>query len=125
VVIRRVACLRGVQPRAKRDFVVAGFHQIFVYKPGTEPGDIVVPDSPPNLFINDFNNLYYLGVNPGLNFPPTPQPPGVPPLPAGVSTAPNRVESVTFSTRETYLVICNVNPHFRDGMFAFVKVGGG
>jgi len=107
------------------NFVVAGFHQIFVYKPGTEPGDIVVPAFPPNLFINDFNNLYYLGVNPGPNPPPSPLPPGVPALPAGVSSAPNRVESVTFSTRGTYLVICNVNPHFRDGMFALVKVGGG
>ena len=107
------------------NFVVAGFHQIFVYKPGTRPDDIVVPAFPPNLFINDFNNLYYLGVNPGPNPPPSPLPPGVPPLPADVSSAENRVESVSFTRRGTYLVICNVNPHFRDGMFAFVRVGGG
>jgi len=107
------------------NFAVAGFHQIFVYKPGTQPDDIVVPAFPPNLFINDFNNLYYLGINPGPNPPPSPLPPGVPPLPAGTSNSQNRVESVSFTSRGTYLVICNVNPHFRDGMFAFVKVGGG
>jgi plastocyanin len=106
------------------NFVVAGFHQIFVYKPGTKPEDITVPAFPPNLFINDFDNLFYLGVNPGPNPPPSPLPPGVPPLPAGTSDAQNRVESVSFPTPGTYLVICNVNPHFRDGMFAFVRVGG-
>ncbi len=60
------------------NFVVAGFHQIFVYKPGTGPEDIVVPPFIPpntNLFINDFSNLYYLGVNPGPNPPPVPLPP--------------------------------------------------
>jgi hypothetical protein len=107
------------------DFVVGGFHQIFVYKPGTKPEDITVPAFPPNLFINDFDNLYYLGADPGGNPPPNPLPPGVPPLPRGVSSGPNRVESVTFSTPGTYLVICNVTSHFRDGMFAFVNVGGG
>ena len=107
------------------NFVVSGFHQIFVYKPGTQPEDLVVPAFPPNLFINDFNNLYYLGINPGPNPPPNPLPPGVPPLPAGTSNAENRVESVSFSTRGTYLVICNVTPLFNDGMYALVKVGGG
>jgi plastocyanin len=106
------------------NFVVAGFHQIFVYKPGTEPEDLTVPPFPGPLFINDFDNLYYLGVNPGPNPPPNPLPPGILPLPAGVSNAENRMESVSFSTPGTYLVICNVNPHFRDGMFAFIKVGG-
>ena len=106
------------------NFAVAGFHQIFVYKPGTNPEDIDVPAFPPNVFINDFDNLYYLGINPGPNPPPNPLPPGVPPLPAGASSAENRVESVSFPTQGTYLVICNVNPHFRDGMYAFIKVGG-
>jgi hypothetical protein len=32
------------------NFVVAGFHQIFVYKPGTQPEDIVVPAFPPQPF---------------------------------------------------------------------------
>lgn len=106
------------------NFVVAGFHQIFVYQPGTQPEDITVPAFPPNLFINDFDNLYYLGINPGPNPPPSPLPPGVQGPPPDTSSAPNRVESVSFSTPGTYLVICNVTPHFNDGMFAFIKVGG-
>jgi hypothetical protein len=45
----------------------AGFHQIAVYNPGTEPENIVVPPSPPpptNAFINDPTNRFYLGINP-------------------------------------------------------------
>src|SRR6266567_3324126 len=34
-------------------FLVAGFHQVVVYKPGTKPGDIVVPAA--GTFINDAN----------------------------------------------------------------------
>lgn len=104
------------------NFVVSGFHQVYVYRPGTEPENIVVP--PAGLFINDFNNLYYLGINPGPNPPPSPLPPGVPPIPANASNAPNRVESVSFNEPGTYLVICNVRPHFLDGMIAFVRVTG-
>jgi hypothetical protein len=43
-------------------FLVAGFHQVVVYKPGTEPGDIQVPAS--GTFINDPTNQFYLGINP-------------------------------------------------------------
>ncbi len=35
-------------------FLVAGFHQVVVYKPGTQPEDILVPGS--GTFINDPNN---------------------------------------------------------------------
>src|SRR5215831_14376974 len=38
-------------------FLVAGFHQPVVYRPGTEPGDIVVPAS--GTFINDPTNRFY------------------------------------------------------------------
>jgi plastocyanin len=34
----------------------------------------------------------------------------------------NRIESVAFTEPGTYLVICNVTPHFLDGMYAWVKV---
>ena len=34
----------------------------------------------------------------------------------------NRMEAVSFPEPGAYLVICNVNPHFRDGMYAYVKV---
>ena len=34
----------------------------------------------------------------------------------------NRMEAVSFPEPGTYLVICNVNPHFRDGMYAYAYV---
>ena len=99
--------------RVKKDgvvnFVVAGFHQIFVYDRGVEPEDIVVPAE--GTFVNDLSKpLIYQGLSPV----------GV--APAGFSNARNRVESVSFAKRGTYLVICNVRNHFLGGMYAFVKV---
>jgi hypothetical protein len=109
-------------------FLVAGFHQVVVYKPGTQPDDIVIPPGAP-LFINDATDRFYLGIPPGggpLNTPGTIVP---------FSNSQNRVESVSFpasvgtgtpssekAEKGTYLVICNVRQHFLDGMFAFVKV---
>ena len=104
------------------NFILAGFHQIFVYLPGTRPEDIK-PSFPPNLFINEFNNLYYAGINPdGAN--PVPPPASVPSGSAAgpVSNNRNRTESVSFSEPGKYLVICNVAPHFIGGMYAWVKV---
>jgi hypothetical protein len=118
-------------------FLVAGFHQVAVYKPGTKPQDIVVPDS--GTFINDAHNRFYLGINPAggpTNTQATPENPIV----TGSDTrsnAQNRLESVGFPAEEgvgtnmvaspkaepgIYLVICNVRGHFLDGMFAFVEV---
>jgi len=109
-------------------FLVAGFHQPVVYKPGTKPGDIMVPTT--GAFINDPTNRFYLGINPAggpLNTPATIDP----------SNARNRVESVGFPATEgivggvvvsakaepgIYLVICNVKQHFQTGMFGFVEV---
>ena len=96
------------------NFVVAGFHQIFVYNPGTKANDIVVP--PSGTFINDIFNLYYAGIVPA----------GGPPNTAATvnpSNAQNRVEPVFFDTPGTYLVICNVRGHFLNGMYAYVVVG--
>ena len=102
------------------NFVVAGFHQIFIYLPGTRPEDII-PNFPANLFINEFNNLYYAGINPaGAN--PIPPPTATTPPAATVFNGRNRTESVSFPEPGTYLVICNVAPHFIDGMWAWVKV---
>jgi hypothetical protein len=114
-------------------FLVAGFHQPVVYKPGTRPEDIVVPAA--GTFINDPTNRFYLGINPAggpANTAATPIVPG-----DTRSNAQNRVESVGFPASEgvvagqvvsakaepgIYLVICNVRQHFLDGMFAFVEV---
>jgi plastocyanin len=92
------------------NFAVAGFHQIYVYLPGTKPGDLVVP--PSGTFINDKTNLYYEGLIPGA-------------VSTNFSTTQNRVESVSFSEPGTYLVICNVRSHFLNGMIAYVEVTGG
>ena len=93
------------------NFVVAGFHQVTVYNPGKKDED-VMPSDPSGLFVNDPNGRFYLGI-----------PPAVPPDgTANPSNAINRVESVSFPKSGTYLVICNVLPHFRDGMYAYVRV---
>jgi plastocyanin len=97
------------------NFAVAGFHQIFVYNPGKRARDVVPNADPAALFINDLTDLYYQGLVPAggpLATPATTNP----------SNASNRMEPVAFLEPGTYLVICNVAPHFRDGMFAYVKV---
>jgi len=98
------------------NFMVAGFHQIIAYKPGTGLNDIQVSGPPP--FVNDLLNRYYTGIvpaNAGLGLPVTTNP----------SNAMNRVESVAFLEPGTYLVICNINGHFMDGMYAWVQVSNG
>jgi hypothetical protein len=127
------------------NFVVAGFHQIFVYVPGIKPEEVIAnapawppppgPVSPSVLFVNyglpaDPANpkLFYVGLNPGIALPP-PLPPMAPlsnplqgPNPPVYSNAFNRVEPVAFPEEGRFLVICNINPHLRDGMWAWVKV---
>ena len=93
------------------NFVVAGFHQVTVYNPGKRVED-VMPADPNALFVNDADRRFYLGIAPAV--PPEGS--------ANPSNAINRVESVSFPERGTYLVICNVLPHFRDGMVAYVRV---
>jgi hypothetical protein len=116
-------------------FLVAGFHQVVVYKPGTEPKDIVVPAT--GTFINDPTNQFYLGINPAGG-PGNTQATPANPIATGSDTrsnARNRVESVGFPASVgigtppsekaepgLYLVICNVRQHFLDGMFGFVEV---
>jgi plastocyanin len=85
-------------------FVVAGFHQVAVYRAGTQPEDITVPPFPPNLFINDPTNRLALGPAAGVQGAWTP--------PAG-----------TFSTPGRYLILCTVTPHFAiDNMYGWVDV---
>jgi hypothetical protein len=93
------------------NFAIAGFHVLAIYGPGTKPDDIdatileplpgAPPDFPPS--IGDTNQRVYRGLNPfGL-----PQ---------------DRVETVQFNRRGTYLVICAFLPHFEDRMWGFVRV---
>ena len=97
------------------NFAVAGFHWIFVYQPGKKAADVVLTGGTP-LFINDMTDLYYGGLDPTA-------PPSA--TPAGFSSTQNRIESVSFSEPGTYLVICNVRPHFADGMYAYIQVEKG
>jgi hypothetical protein len=124
-------------------FLVAGFHQVLVYKPGTKPEDVrAFIGNSTATFIHDQdslsvnpqdlpNNLFYAGINPGGG--PLATPGTILPF----SNSQNRVESVGFPDSEgvgtngvaslkaesgVYLVVCNVRGHFLDGMYAFVKV---
>jgi hypothetical protein len=95
------------------NFMVAGFHQIIAYKPGTKLDDVNIPPAGP--FVNDGVNVYYVGIAPAggpLGTPATANP----------ANGANRVESVAFLESGTYLVICNVRGHLLDGMYAWVKV---
>ncbi|HEX2199897.1 MAG TPA: hypothetical protein VHG88_14915 [Burkholderiales bacterium] len=94
-------------------FLVAGFHQLVVYRDGTQVRDIAVPSE--GLFVNDDLNVRYKGIVPAggpLATPATTSP----------SNAVNRLESISFTEPGTYLVICNVRQHFIDGMHATVQV---
>jgi plastocyanin len=102
-----------VQTGGVVNFVVAGFHQIFVYNPGVAVTDI---DPGTGLFINDTGGLYYQGILPAGGPPPAI------PVTTNPSNAQNRVEPVLFTTPGTYLVICNVRGHFNNGMYAYVVV---
>ena len=98
------------------NFAVAGFHQIMVYQPGIQAADIALPVDANALFINFTPNLFYRGIAPAGGPPPS-NPPTIEP-----SNASNRIESVSFPQKGKYLVICNVRPHFTDGMYAYVQV---
>jgi hypothetical protein len=105
------------------NFIIGGFHQVIVYAPGTEPGQIDTnlvtqvtnPPGPP--LIDDPANRVYRGIDPSTL-----------PLLRGPMDAPptnlqDRVEVVHFASPGRYLVICGVQPHFAvDGMFGFVTV---
>lgn len=118
--INRVKNLEGkvVTVPAVVNFEIAGFHWPWVYVPGVTVQEVQanLPAFPPNLFINyevvmnGVSNVFARGVDPTAANP------------APLSNAQNRVESFAFPKAGRYLVICNVNPHFRDGMFAWINV---
>jgi hypothetical protein len=103
------------------NFIIAGFHHVVAYAPGTTTAHIntaarvrpqqptpppPVPPGAPDLYflINDPLNRVYRGLDPSL-------------LPQ------DRVEVVTFREPGTYLVICGFLPHFLiDNMHGFVRV---
>ena len=123
-------------------FLVAGFHQVVVYTPGTDDADIrAFIGNSTATFIDDPTNQFYLGIKPAGG-PQNTQATPANPIVTGSDTrsnAQNRVESVSFPASAgvnattgailsalaepgTYLVICNVRQHFLDGMWALIEV---
>jgi len=98
------------------NFVVSGYHFIWVYNPGVTVKTIQdhLADTV-GLFIDYNVNVFAKGVFPGT--PPAFIDAGT--NPSGVM---NRTDSFGFSTPGRYLVICNVRPHFMDGMYAWINV---
>jgi len=117
---------------ASVNFIVSGFHWVWVYKDGVSLEEVATnipvappPPAQPPLFVNYegplpvvVSKVFAKGIFPGT--PPTFADAGqaVPPQ----SGAQNRTDSFAFSTPGEYLVICNVRGHFIDGMYAWVKV---
>jgi plastocyanin len=92
-------------------FNTFGVHQVAIYAPGTDPGDIDqtalgpggAAPCPPVPLINDTDNrIAVLGAQPC----------------AGGPTAP----TYTFTQPGRYLVICTFLPHFQVGMYGWVRV---
>ena len=111
------------------NFTVAGFHDVFVFKPGTKLEDLatggVFPSFPP-AFVFDPTGTLPAGIAERLYYR-GPSPAGGPlatlfPAPGPINNAMNRSESVAFLAPGTYLVICNIRGHLLDGMWAQVRV---
>lgn len=105
------------------NFIIAGFHFVLVYGPGTRPEDIDINDTIPTTIqpgpplINDATNLVYRGIDPSV----LPHLQG--PLQGMIQPVlQDRVEVVHFPNPGSYLVICGVLPHFLDRMWGFVTV---
>ena len=91
------------------NFIVSGLHNIIVYDKDTLPEDIdtsrLTPTTGPPVvpIIDDDRKRIYRGLDPTL-------------------LAIDRVEAVRFDKPGTYLVICGLLPHFRGGMYGYVRV---
>src|SRR5262249_36439215 len=88
------------------NFIIGGYNQMLVYDDGNQPGDVNAALTNPAFaqLLADPNHRRYRALDPRR-------------LPQ------DRVETVHFPKRGTYLVMCGVRPHFvDDGMFGFVRV---
>jgi hypothetical protein len=97
------------------NFVVSGFHWIWVYNSGVRLSEVRRNIPTTGTFVNYDVNVFAKGVDPGT--PPTFANASV--NPSGVM---NRTDSFGFSVPGRYLVICNVRGHLLDGMYAWINV---
>jgi hypothetical protein len=106
------------------NFIVSGFHWVWVYKDGVTLQDVADHVPAAGTFVNyevvllGVSNVLMKGIFPGT-------PPAfadITPANPTLSSAQNRTDSLAFSTPGRYLVICNVRGHFLDGMYAWVNV---
>jgi hypothetical protein len=97
------------------NFIVSGFHWIWVYNPGVSLDDVKTALPNAGLFVNYNTGIFAKGVDPGT-------PPSFANASVNPSGVQNRTDSFGFSTPGRYLVICNVTGHFVDGMYAWVNV---
>lgn len=101
------------------DFTIRGFHQVMVYKAGTRLEDLQLPAADDTRFVNDLRNVFHKGADPEKGGQQTSEPAL---RSRAARTAVYRTESVTFDEPGEYLVICNVYPHFREGMHGRIVV---
>ena len=107
------------------NFVVAGFHWVWVYQDGVSLEQVVanIPTPPTGPFVNyevitgGVSNVFAKGI-----FPGTPAAGFLDGAPFPLSPTQNRTDTIAFSTPGKYLVMCNVRGHFIDGMYAWVRV---
>ena len=97
------------------NFVVSGFHWIWVYDSGVTLAQVKANIPATGLFVNYDVNVFAKGVNPGT-------PPAFADASVNPSGVMNRTDSFGFSVPGRYLVICNVRPHLVDGMYAWINV---
>ena len=97
------------------NFVVSGFHWVWVYDAGVKLAEVQKNIPATGTFVNYDVSVFAKGVNPGT--PPTFGDASV--NPSGVM---NRTDSFGFAVPGRYLVICNVRGHLLDGMYAWINV---
>jgi hypothetical protein len=97
------------------NFIVSGFHYIWVYKDGVSLKTVKENVPATGTFVNYETNVFAKGVNPGT-------PPAFADANVNPSGVQNRTDSFGFSLPGRYLVICNVRGHFVDGMYAWINV---
>ena len=97
------------------NFVVSGFHWVWVYNSGVRLAEVRRNIPATGTFVNYDVGVFAKGVDPGT-------PPDFANASVNPSGVMNRTDSFGFSVPGRYLVICNVRGHLVDGMYAWINV---